>query len=113
MRRTFSKSDIVIAAFILVIILTFFSHSSQAKINISARAAFLMDATTGEVLYEKNPDLPLPPASTTKVMTAIIALENTSLDAFVFATPNATRVQPCKIEVHPGEKWRMGDLLRL
>jgi len=97
---------------LIFFILVLFSGSAQAKPSISARAAFLMDATTGEVLYEKNPDLPLPPASTTKVMTAIIALENSNLDAMVRATHEASRVQPCKIEVRPGEKWCMGDLLR-
>jgi D-alanyl-D-alanine carboxypeptidase (penicillin-binding protein 5/6) len=89
---------------------------TQAKTNakqfISAKAAFLMDADTGVILYQKNQDLRLPPASTTKVMTAIVALENNQLDSVVRATKDATRVQPCKVEVRAGEKWRMDDLLR-
>ncbi|WAC08662.1 MAG: D-alanyl-D-alanine carboxypeptidase [Thermodesulfobacteriota bacterium] len=89
---------------------------SQAKINsnefISAKAAFLIDADTGTILYQKNPDLRLPPASTTKVMTAIVALENDRLDSVVCATKDASRVQPCKVEIRSGEQWRMDDLLR-
>ena len=42
-----------------------------------------MDATTGKVLYEKNANVQYMPASTTKVMTAIIALENSKLDELV------------------------------
>ena len=44
--------------------------------DLTARAAVLMDAATGRILYQKDPDLRLPPASTTKVMTAILALES-------------------------------------
>ena len=56
------------------------SRLSQAQLRIAkptvdARSAMILDAKTGEVLFSKNPDLELPPASTTKVMTAIIALE--------------------------------------
>ena len=71
-----------------------------------------MEANTGAILYKKNPDLRLPPASTTKVMTAIVALENSSLNSLACASKAATRVQPCKIKVRPGEKWRLEDLLR-
>ena len=45
-------------------------------------------------------------------MTAIIALENDQLDSVVCATKDASRVQPCKVEIRSGEKWRMDDLLR-
>ena len=40
--------------------------------DLTARAAVLMDAATGKILYQKEPDLRLPPASTTKIMTAIL-----------------------------------------
>src|SRR5699024_6951569 len=51
--------------------------------ELYARSAVLMDGDTGRVLYGKNPDQVLPMASTTKVMTLIIALENASLDEIV------------------------------
>jgi len=106
----------ILIIFSIIVLVTGCPSKSQAKINanefISAKAAFLMDADTGAILYQKNPDLRLPPASTTKVMTAIIALENDQLDSVVCATKDASRVQPCKVEIHSGEKWRMDDLLR-
>ncbi|RTL06162.1 MAG: hypothetical protein EKK65_00360, partial [Lysobacterales bacterium] len=43
--------------------------------RLSARSAILLDAGTGEILYERDPHAALPPASTTKVLTALIALE--------------------------------------
>lgn len=115
MVKTLSEKFIVIIFSILVFVIGS-PDKSQAKINpnefISAKAAFLMDADTGAILYQKNPDLRLPPASTTKVMTAIVALENDQLDSVVCATKDASRVQPCKVEIRSGEEWRMDDLLR-
>jgi D-alanyl-D-alanine carboxypeptidase len=115
MAKILSEKFIVIIFSIIVLVIGC-PDKSQAKINsnefISAKAAFLMDADTGAILYQKNPDLRLPPASTTKVMTAIVALENNQLDSVVCATKDASRVQPCKVEIRPGEEWRMDDLLR-
>jgi len=115
MIKTLSEKLIVII-FSIIFFVIFCPDKSKAKINsnefISAKAAFLMDADTGAILYQKSPDLRLPPASTTKVMTAIVALENDRLDSVVRATKNASRVQPCKVEVRAGEEWRMDDLLR-
>ena len=50
------------------------------------------DLTTGKVLYFKNPDEPLYPASLTKIMTALIALDNTSMDEIV--TVNQSAIDP-------------------
>ncbi len=52
---------------------------SAAQPGISAVSAILMDGETGEVLYEKNPDRQMLIASTTKIMTALVALEHDSL----------------------------------
>jgi D-alanyl-D-alanine carboxypeptidase len=79
--------------------------------SISARAAFLMNANTGEVLYQNNADLPLPPASTTKVMTSILALESGRLDETVIVPREATLVQPTKIRLKTGERVVLRDLV--
>jgi D-alanyl-D-alanine carboxypeptidase len=78
---------------------------------ISARAAFLMNAETGEVLYQKNQDLPLPPASTTKVMTSILALESGRLEETILVPKEATLVQPSKINLRVGETVLLRDLI--
>jgi D-alanyl-D-alanine carboxypeptidase (penicillin-binding protein 5/6) len=69
-----------------------------------------MDAQTGLLLYAKDPDRRLPPASTTKVMTAILALESGRLDDDVTVSRTAARVQPIKIHLRPGEHARIRDL---
>ena len=54
--------------------------NSFALPNLYSEGIYLMDITKGKVLYEKNANLQYMPASTTKVMTAIVALENSKLD---------------------------------
>lgn len=56
------------------------SHTIDINGEIQASAAILVDITTGEVVLQKNPYLTLYPASTTKVLTGIVALENAELD---------------------------------
>ena len=56
---------------------------------IGAEAAILMDADTGEILYSKNIDEHLYPASTTKIMTCLVAVENASLDELVTINQSA------------------------
>lgn len=58
-------------------------------LNISSPAALLMDLNTGKVLYEKNMDKKMYPASTTKVMTAIVVLENCELNDVATVSKNA------------------------
>lgn len=63
--------------------------SSSADIDIHGGAAVVADLTTGRMLYFKNPDQPLYPASLTKIMTALIALDNTSLSDIVTVNQSA------------------------
>ena len=62
--------------FILIIFINLiFAFSVNAEINIKARTAILQDFFSGEILYEKEPDRSIYPASMTKIMTAIIAFD--------------------------------------
>lgn len=85
--------------------------AAAAGPSVTARAAIIVDATTGETVWEKNPDLPLPPASTTKVLTAILAIESGRLDDQVTVGPEAARVAPSKLGLRAGERMTLGDLL--
>jgi len=78
---------------------------------VTARGAVIMDAATGEVLWEKNADEPYPPASTTKVLTAIIALESGRLDDSFGVSEFASETAPSKINLHPGQRMRLRNLL--
>jgi serine-type D-Ala-D-Ala carboxypeptidase (penicillin-binding protein 5/6) len=78
----------------------------------SAVAALVMDAETGEVLFEKNPHLPLPMASTTKVMTALLGVERLRPHELVEVSAYAASMAPSKIYLKPGELIRVDDLLQ-
>jgi D-alanyl-D-alanine carboxypeptidase (penicillin-binding protein 5/6) len=79
--------------------------------EICSRSAVVMDASTGKILYAKNPDLRLPPASTTKLMTAIVVLENADLSDIVTVSRNASRVSPSKAGFKEGDKVTIETLL--
>lgn len=80
--------------------------------GLTARAAFLMDAVTGRVLYQREYDLPLPPASTTKIVTAIVVLESErSRKDLLRVTKTATRIPPSKLRLRPGQATSIEDLL--
>src|SRR5438093_427068 len=78
---------------------------------ITARAAIIMDAATGEVVWERNSTEPLPPASTTKVMTAILALESGRLDESFRVSENAAETPPSGIHLRAGQRMRLKNLL--
>ncbi len=78
---------------------------------ITARAAVIMDAGTGEVVWERNSTEPLPPASTTKVMTAILALESGRLDESFRVSEYAAETPPSGIHLRAGQRMRLKNLL--
>src|SRR5262245_50432715 len=78
---------------------------------VTARAAIVMDATTGDVLWERNSSQPLPPASTTKVLTAILALESGRLDDAFVVSQNAADTAPSKINLRAGQRMRLKNLV--
>ena len=72
---------ILIAALIINIIFPFSIKTfALPELSVSAKSAVLIEAETGKVIYSKNPDQRLPMASTTKIMTALVVLENADLD---------------------------------
>lgn len=77
----------------------------------SAKAAVLIEATTGRVLYAQNAHEALPMASTTKIMTALIALEEGKLQDIVTAGPNAFGVPGTSIYLQQGEQLPLEDML--
>lgn len=85
-------------------------HSRAANV-ITAKAAILIDNQTGDVLWQRNPDLPLPPASTTKIVTAMLAVQSGRLDESLGVTPEAAQAQPSKISLRPGWRMRLRDLV--
>jgi D-alanyl-D-alanine carboxypeptidase (penicillin-binding protein 5/6) len=89
-----------------------FPAFASADPNSSAAAALIMDAATGEVLYEKNAHIPLPMASTTKVMTGLLGVERLRPHEVIRISAYAASMSPSKLYLRPGELIRADDLLQ-
>lgn len=79
--------------------------------KVAAQGAALIDGKTGRLLWEKNGEEPFAMASTTKIMTAILVLENADLEDTVIISKNAARQPEVHMDLKEGEQWKVGDLL--
>lgn len=108
--KTYTK---IISASLAVLAL---AYSSKALVraenaDVSARSAILVEASSGDVIYEKNAHEKLPIASTTKIMTAVVALENAKLDAKVKISPRACGIEGSSIYLEKDEVLTVEELL--
>lgn len=85
--------------------------SAQGPAALYSTAAVLMDADTGRVLFSKDGDVFMANASTTKILTCIVALENASLDEVVEVSAYAASMPKVKLYIKAGEHYRLEDLL--
>jgi len=78
---------------------------SLALVNkeVQARSALLVDAASGQILFSRNPTEPLPPASTVKLLTALLVYERTQLKGEVLVQQADTLVEPSRVPLHAGE----------
>ncbi len=81
------------------------------NLQLYAQSAVLMDAGSGRILYEKNGYENRPMASTTKIMTCILALEYGDLEDYVEVSSYAASMPKVKLGIQAGEYYRMEDLL--
>ena len=81
------------------------------EVKLYAKSAVLMDATTGRVLYGKNENEILPMASTTKIMTCILALEYGNEEDLVTFSKNAASMPKVHLGAKQGEQFYLKDLL--
>ena len=107
--------------FIYYLFLIFFiTSTSKANFDIDAKTAILQDYLSGEILYEKEPDLSIYPASMTKIMTSIIAFElikkgELSFDEKFMISENAWRLSQSgysSMFIMVGDEVSVEDLLR-
>lgn len=81
------------------------------QLKLYAQSAVLMDADSGRILYAKDEKTMRPMASTTKIMTCILALEQGNLDDLVEISSYAASMPDVQLNVKAGEKYRLEDLL--
>lgn len=86
-------------------------YNGSAAAEAAARSAILIEMETGRVLYQQNAHEPLPMASTTKVMTALMALENGDLNDQVTTGRNAFGVPGTSIYLSLGEQLTLEQML--
>lgn len=95
-----------------VVFLLFISiRASAFDGNISAESAILMEQSTGNILYEKNHTKQMKPASTTKILTALIALENCDMNEIVTVSSNAANTEGSSMYIEEGDKLTVENLL--
>jgi D-alanyl-D-alanine carboxypeptidase (penicillin-binding protein 5/6) len=106
--------------FLTILITLLLTLSSNAAFDIKARTAILQDSLSGEILYEKEPDKSIYPASMTKIMTAIIAFDlirngDLSLDDKFLVSENAWRLSSAgysSMFIMVGDEVSVENLLR-
>ncbi|MBW4828784.1 MAG: D-alanyl-D-alanine carboxypeptidase [Clostridiaceae bacterium] len=102
------KFKTVIISLIILFLINSISYSSP---EIDAESGLLIDVKSGRILYTLNPHKKLPMASTTKIMTALVALENGKLDEKIKVKKKFVGVEGSSIYIYEGEEISLKDLL--
>ena len=103
------RKKIIIFVLIFSYILMISSFFSYA---LSASSAVVMIAGSNEVIFEKNPHIKMSMASTTKIMTALLAAESERLDEVVTITDKMIRVEGTSMGLRAGDKLTLGNIVR-
>lgn len=106
-----------IIVFLLVFALFMPIVQAGDALNLNAESAILIDAASGKILYEKNPDTKLPMASMTKIMSMLIIMENIhngtlSYTDKVIISKNASSMGGSQVFLQEGEEYKVEDLLK-
>lgn len=101
----------------IVVLLTVQSVVGYADLKVGAESVILFECTSNKVLYEKNADIKLPPASVTKIMTMLIVMEaidsgKISLDDMVTVSEKAANMGGSQVYLEPGEKMSVNEMLK-
>lgn len=113
------KRRIKVFTILLIVFILGFSSTSKADepFKLEAKSAILIDAHTGEILFEKNIHEKTPPASITKIMLLLIAMEDLdrnkiSLADEVYISSNSSRMGGTQVYLEEGETQNVDDLLK-
>lgn len=111
---------IFVQFFIIILLFIFFgtSFANNDNLDIYSPSCILIDSNSGKILYEKNAYNKMYPASTTKIMTAILVLEKCNLDEIVTVSDNAVSLTSVpesytRANLKSGEKLSVENLLNV
>lgn len=96
---------------VLLIIMVIVNNIAYATPSINAESAILIEAESKRILFEHNPYIKLPMASTTKIMTALLALENGNIHDIVEVDRESVGIEGSSIYLYEGEKVSLEDLI--
>jgi D-alanyl-D-alanine carboxypeptidase (penicillin-binding protein 5/6) len=102
------KTGCLVVAALLVLLA---QDARCQDLPLAAQSAALVDSYSGEFLYTKNPDAKQYPASSTKILTALIVIEAGNLDQLVTVAPEDTKVEPSSLDLKPGQQFTRRQLL--
>ena len=94
-----------------IFIKAYAEEDNTADVQLFARNAILLDGETGDILYDKCSDEHRPNASTTKILTCILAIECGNLADDVTASSYASKMPEVRLGVRDGEKYTLEDML--
>lgn len=110
--RVFCEEEVDMTPLVAVPII-----ADAEELDIKAKSAILIDADSGKILYEKNADYKMPPASITKIMSLILVMEtiekgNLTYDTVLTCSDTAAKLGGSQIWLEPGEQMTVHDLLK-
>lgn len=88
------------------------ANNENEDLHLNSEAVILVDAESGQILYEKNSKEKLPPASITKIATAIYAIEKGNINDLVTVSENARNVDGTRVYLEAGEKVPLKKLIQ-
>ncbi len=111
------NKKITVCLLSILIILSFSNLALASDFEVDAKSAILVDSETGQVLTEQDSDIELPPASITKIMTLLLAMEDLaageiSLDDEVYISEDAEAQYGSQIWVNQGDEVPLDEILR-
>ena len=104
----------IVTTILVIILFSFFSVYAADEISVNAKAALIVERNTGKIIYEKDINEQNYPASTTKILTAILTIENCDLEETATVSQSAISNIPTAYVVAPlyvGEEMKVKDLL--
>lgn len=117
--RRFGKQfiTVLILVFLTMLNISFPLLADQPNFSFQSKSTLLMEAATGEIIFENNADEKLPPASITKIMTLLLIMEaldsgRAHLDDIVRTSENAMRMGGSQIYLEVGEEMTLNDLVK-
>ena len=109
-----TKSKFISLFISITMFLSLASVTAQAAApppELNSQGVVLLDSDTGQVLYSKNGEQQFYPASTTKIITALIVLENSKLDEVATVSKTAAEIDGTSIGLKEGEQFKVEELL--